>query len=197
MAYKDIYQFTITLKDIKPAIWRRIQVPENYTFWDFHVAIQDAMGWTDSHLHAFKMINPKTNKTEELGIPGDIDFEEFVMHAGWEENIADWFLEENDKASYNYDFGDDWKHEIVLEKIVPKEDGVKYPVCLGGERACPPEDCGGIWGYEELLETISNPEDEEYERMMQWLGGNFDPEYFSSKKVKFDNPKKRLNNLLD
>lgn len=197
MAYKNVYQFKITMKDIKPAIWRRIQVPENYTFWDLHVAIQDSMGWTDSHLHAFRMVNPETEEQEEIGIPDDSEFAEYPMLAGWEEDIADWFSEDNKKANYNYDFGDDWNHEVVLEKILPKEEGVKYPVCLDGKRACPPEDCGGVWGYEELLETIKNPDHEEYENMMTWLGGEFDPEHFDAGRVKFDNPKKRLKNLFE
>ena len=197
MAYKNVYQFKITMKEIKPAIWRRIQVPENYTFWDLHVAIQDSMGWTDSHLHAFKIINPEIEESEEIGIPDDSEFAEFPMLAGWEENIADWFSEENNKANYNYDFGDDWNHYVVLEKILPKEEGVKYPICLDGKRACPPEDCGGVWGYENLLEIIKNPDHEEYEKMMEWLGGGFDPEHFEAGKVKFDNPKKRLKNLFE
>ena len=197
MAYKNVYQFKITMKEIKPAIWRRIQVPENYTFWDLHVAIQDSMGWTDSHLHAFKIINPEIEESEEIGIPDDSEFAEFPMLAGWEENIADWFSEENNKANYNYDFGDDWNHYVVLEKILPKEEGVKYPICLDGKRACPPEDCGGVWGYENLLEIIKNPDHEEYEEMMEWLGGGFDPEHFEAGKVKFDNPKKRLKNLFE
>jgi hypothetical protein len=196
MAYKNVYQFKITLKEITPAVWRRIQVPENYTFWDLHVAIQDSMGWTNAHLHAFNMIHPETGESEEIGIPDDSDFAEIPMLAGWEENIADWFSKENMKADYNYDFGDDWNHEVVLEKILPKETGKKYPICLDGERACPPEDCGGVWGYEDLLETIRNPDHEEYENMMTWLGRGFDPDYFDPEKVKFNDPKKRLKNLF-
>jgi hypothetical protein len=85
---------------------------------------------------------------------------------------------EKQKFTYEYDFGDSWEHEILIEKILQPEAGVRYPVCITGKRACPPEDCGGIWGYADLLETIKNPDDEEYEEMMEWLGGDFDPEAF-------------------
>ncbi len=197
MAYKNVYQFKITLQDISPAIWRRIQVPENYTIWDLHVAIQDSMGWTDSHLHAFRIKNPDTGEIEEIGIPDDSEFAEFPMLAGWEEDMADWFSEENNKANYNYDFGDNWNHDLVLEKILPKDAKVKYPICMEGERACPPEDCGSVPGYESLLEVIKNPDDEEYEDMMTWLGGRYDPDAFVTNKVKFDNPKKRLDYMLE
>ncbi|MBN2535465.1 MAG: plasmid pRiA4b ORF-3 family protein [Spirochaetales bacterium] len=194
--FKNVYQFKITLQDISPVIWRRIQVPENYTFWDLHVAIQDSMGWTDSHLHAFRLKNPETDEVEEIGIPEDSDFAEFPMLAGWEEDIADWFSEENNSANYNYDFGDDWNHDLVLERILPKEANTKYPVCLAGERACPPEDCGSVPGYERLCEIIKNPDAEEYDEMMEWLGGKYDPDEFDCKQVVFDNPKKRLKNVL-
>jgi hypothetical protein len=90
-----------------------------------------------------------------------------------------------------YDFGDGWEHEIVFEGIEDQVQKKKYPLCLAGSRACPPEDCGGTWGYEELLETLRNPSHEEYESMLEWLGGSYDPEAFDSTKVRFTSPKKR------
>ncbi len=194
--YSNIYQFKISLEGISPPIWRRIQVPENYSFWDLHVAIQDSMGWLDSHLHSFILKNPSTGEKEEIGIPSDDFIDEIPMLPGWKENISKWFKEENKKVEYIYDFGDDWHHGVTLEKIMPTEERIKYPRCIAGKRACPPEDCGGVWGYHDLLEIISNPAHEEYEEMMEWLGGEYDPEAFEPTKVEFDNPKERLKNIL-
>ncbi|MDA8172652.1 MAG: plasmid pRiA4b ORF-3 family protein [Nitrospiraceae bacterium] len=136
--YEKVYQFKIALEGIKPPIWRRIQVPENYTFWDLHVAIQDAMGWTDSHLHNFVIKNPSTGRREEIGIPTD-DFMEVKIIPGWKKKIANYFSNRNDKAEYIYDYGDDWQHSIQLEKIIDRKENIAYPVCTGGARACPPE----------------------------------------------------------
>jgi len=190
----NVYQFKISLLEVKPPIWRRIQVVENYTFWDLHVAIQDAMGWTDSHLHEFNIINPNTTKNMVIGFPDELAGfinEDRIVLAGWEQSISDFFSLDNPKAKYDYDFGDDWQHEIVLEKILPIESKVKYPRCLEGGRACPPEDCGGIWGYSELLEILVDPKHPDYQERIEWLGGEFHPESFDIKKVHFDNPKKR------
>ncbi len=189
--YNQVFQFKITLKGIKPPIWRRIQVPEIYTFWDLHVAIQDAMGWDDYHFHEFEMVNPSTGLRENIGIPAPDEVFDRAVLPGWGEKIADFFSMANRTASYVYDFGDSWVHKIQLEKICPREKNIKYPICIKGKRACPPEDCGGVWGYTELLEIINNPEHEEYEEMMEWLGGGFDPEHFDTAEVGFDDPDKR------
>ena len=186
-----VYQFKISLLEVKPLIWRRIQVVETYTFWDLHVAIQDAMGWEDYHLHEFNIINPKTGKNTIIGIPDEDGFSERVTLAGWEQNISDFFSTENQKAKYAYDFGDGWEHKIVLEKIIPTEPKIKFPQCVAGARSCPPEDCGGPWGYEHLLETIKNPRHPEYKEKIRWLGKRFNAENFDAEKVRFDNPTKR------
>jgi hypothetical protein len=187
--FDRIYQFKITLKGIKPNIWRRIQVPETYSFWDLHVAVQDAMGWQDYHLHDFTVHNPRTRKKERIGIP-DEDFDlEFLP--GWELNIADYFSMRNNTAMYVYDYGDDWIHIMKLEKILPRVESNKYPRCVDGERACPPEDCGGIHGYAEFLQAIMDPRHEQHENMLSWAGGNFEPEVFAPHKVRFDDPGKR------
>ncbi|VVB87069.1 Plasmid pRiA4b ORF-3-like protein [uncultured archaeon] len=187
--FTQVYQFKITLEGIRPPIWRRIQVPETYTFWDLHVAIQDAMGWSDCHLHEFEILNPSTGLKVNIGLPGD-ELDRKIL-IDWNQKIADYFTMENPLASYAYDFGDNWEHKIQLEKILPREQNVNYPVCIKGKRACPPEDCGGIGGYYDLLEIISDPENEEYEEMMEWVGGKFDPEHFDVKEVSFDDPDKR------
>ena len=189
--FSNVYQFKITLKGIKPPIWRRIQVQGNYTFWDLHVAIQDAMGWLDCHLHHFEIFNPVTGMKEEIGIPD----EEFIMEreilAGWEQDMANYYSSENNRSDYIYDYGDNWVHKVKLEKIFPPEKGRKYPVCVAGKRACPPEDCGGTRGYKLFLEAIMDPNNEEYEETLTWTGGDFEPEHFNPEKVKFDDPFKR------
>lgn len=186
---QQVYQFKIMLEEIKPPIWRRIQVPATYTFWDLHVAIQDAMGWQDYHLHQFDVQNPKSGKKDEIGIPHE-EYENNTL-AGWETPIASYFSLENKKAKYVYDFGDNWKHRILLEKILSQNPGSHYPICIAGERACPPEDCGGIWGYDDLLEIIQDKKHEEYESTMEWLGGHFNPEEFEAQNVHFDDPGER------
>jgi len=189
--YDQVYQFKITLKGTKPPIWRRIQVPETYTFWDLHVAIQDAMGWDDYHLHEFIFTLPITKIEAHIGIPMEDDLDE-TMLPGWEINISDFFSLENPKGDYCYDFGDGWQHDIILEEILPRETGVIYPKCVDGKHACPPEDCGGIGGYVEFLEVIGDPANERHEDMLDWVGGSFDPEDFNPSEVKFDDPAKRF-----
>ena len=190
--FSDVYQFKVALQEISPPIWRRIQVPASYTFWDLHVAIQDAMGWLDYHLHEFEILNPKTGESEHIGIPDDDGFEDDIQPLpGWEIQISDYFSSENPDAIYSYDFGDDWKHAITLEQIVQKDPDASYPRCMAGERACPPEDCGGIFGYEEFLQAIQDPEHEEHDSMLEWVGGSFDPEGFDPGQVSFDDPRAR------
>lgn len=164
--FDQVYQFKITLKDIKPLIWRRIQVPKTYTFWDFHVAIQDSMGWFDGHLHEFEINNPLTELKILIGIPEE-EFADYKVLPGWKIKIADYFLRENKSANYIYDFGDNWEHKITLEKILLKENNVTYPLCVKGERACPPEDCGGTYRYEDFLKIIGDPDDEQHEEMLE------------------------------
>lgn len=191
--FDKVYQFKITLQDIKPPIWRRIQVPETYMFWDLHVAIQGVMGWTDTHLHEFVIKNPKTGRKVNIGIP-DEDFGRKVSE-GWKKRIADFFSLSNPKAKYDYDFGDNWQHIVTLEEILPRQEGVEYPLCVGGKRACPPEDCGGPYGYEDFLSIIMEPDHEEHNSMLEWVGGEFHPEHFDCTEIVFDDPVERLENL--
>ncbi|MEW6685392.1 MAG: plasmid pRiA4b ORF-3 family protein [Candidatus Edwardsbacteria bacterium] len=187
-----VYQFKITLDGIKPPIWRRIQVPETYNFWELHVAIQDAMGWYDCHLHEFNIEHPETGEEIAIGIPDEEGWDYKKLLTDWEENIANYFSLENKRAKYTYDFGDNWEHTIELEKILVREKDKKYPVCMDGKRACPPEDVGSIPGYEEFIEIIKDPEHEQYEEMLKWVGGKFDPEHFNPKEIVFDDPKVRF-----
>ncbi|WP_078810414.1 plasmid pRiA4b ORF-3 family protein [Selenihalanaerobacter shriftii] len=109
--------------------------------------------------------------------------------------MADYFTEENKTVNYIYDFSDYWQHIIEFEEIKPAKKEMDYPICVEGERACPPEDCSGIPGYQRILEILNNPDDEEYERIIEWLDEDYDPDYFDPSTVKFDNPQKRLQKL--
>jgi hypothetical protein len=189
----DIYRFKINLKDIRPLIWRRIEVPGAYTFWDLHCAIQDAFGWQDAHLHQFRI--GKQPNDIVIGIPNE-DLDMYEILPGWDEQISERFdLQVNKKAIYEYDFGDDWEHNVLLEKIAPAEKGFRYPRCMDGGRACPPEDCGGSYGYTELIEIISDPHNRQYKEMTAWLGVPFDPEAFDIENVTFADSRKRLRML--
>lgn len=190
-----VLRFRITLAEVEPPIWRRIEVPARYTFWDLHVAIQDAMGWRDYHLHAFRVVNPDTGRAEEIGIPEDEADTQF--HPGWEIPVAPYFAGPGASAAYDYDFGDGWKHEVVLEASGIEAKATRYPRCVAGERACPPEDCGGPRGYADLLDSLADPESEDHLEKAEWVGDDFDPEAFSAEDVVFDNPEKRLEIALD
>ena len=187
---KDVvYQFKVTLKHVRPPIWRRIVVPGSYSFWDLHVAIQDAMGWLDGHLHAFRGRSPRTGQAFQVGC--DLDEGESIR-PGWKVAIADHFREPGDHVEYDYDFGDGWEHVIVLEKVSTRVPQVTYPLCLKGARACPPEDCGGIPGYSDLLRKLHGSDAGELAEIREWLGRDFDPDAFDPREVHFDDPQERL-----
>ncbi|MEA3523649.1 MAG: plasmid pRiA4b ORF-3 family protein [Campylobacterota bacterium] len=197
---KRIYQFLITLEGIEPTVWRRIQVPEAFSFWDLHMAIQDAFGWTNSHLHEFFY----RSKGLKIGMPMDDGFTdpEDLPEAGWEMDIEELFEDVGDSMSYLYDFGDSWSHDVLLEGILLQPKKVKFSRCIDGERMAPPEDCGGVFGYEQLLEVINDPKNEEYKEMIEWLKGQygrkkFDPDSFDVSSVKFKNPQKQLELWLE
>lgn len=174
-----IYQIQIALKGIKPKIWRRVLVQSDLFLKDLHKIIQTSMGWTNSHLHQF--IKDRTYYQERSE---DDDFWNEFKNVDYKEiKISDLLKKEKDKIVYEYDFGDGWAHDIVLEKIHPYEKDKQFPICLTGKMNCPPEDCGGIWGYSNMLEILKNPEDEEYDEILEWLGEEFDPEYFEINEV--------------
>jgi len=181
-----IYQFKITLLHTDPAIWRRIQVPGTYTFADLHMAIQAAMGWENEHLHAFRI-----GKRSEINISDDHDdffeddFGDENTFNGKETEITQFMHSPGDQAIYEYDMGDSWLHEVLLEGVFLKEKGIKYPRCIAGERACPPEDCGGIPGFYGILEALTSPGDPESQEILKWLGKKYDPEKFDPAAVKF------------
>jgi hypothetical protein len=187
-----MYQFRVILQGTQPMVWRRILVPGTYSFWDLHVAIQDAMGWLDCHLHLFRLRNPGTGEVDQIGIPIDDPFDDMEpCLPGWEVAMARYFRGPGDRADYEYDFGDGWRHEVVLEVISDRLPSAQYPICLDGARACPPEDCGGTHGYKELLVVLCDPTHEEYPSTLQWVGAGYDPAAFDPRNVRFDDPKKR------
>ena len=169
-----IHQLKITLKHIKPPIWRRIEVPADIKLGKLHDVIQITMGWTDSHLHAF--IAGQT----VYGAPDP----EFGGGTKNERNVRlDSIVKAGGKLVYEYDFGDGWVHEIKVEKVLDADPATHYPRCTAGKRACPPEDSGGLYGYEEFLAAISDPDHPEHSAMIDWIGGEFDPEAFDQVEV--------------
>jgi len=188
----QVLQFKIELQEISPIIWRRILVPSDYNFWDLHVAIQDSMGWKDYHLHHFEIRGKGKRKEAHIGIP-DFDRMEDLeeVYPGWEIPVFVYFNDLGVKAKYLYDYGDSWMHAVQLEGFLYQEKGIKYPICIGGERACPPEDCGGVSGYYNVFETLSDTTTDDYEDMKLWAVKDWNPECFYKDLVKFDNPYKR------
>lgn len=165
----NIYQLKVTLKRSKPPIWRRILVDNDITLSKLHQILQPVMGWYDYHLHQF-IINGTYYGEPDLDDP-EVKNENRIK-------LNEVISKPDDKFIYEYDFGDSWEHIILLEKILESEDGVHYPICINGKRACPPEDCGGIWGFQDLLEAIQDTTHPEHKNMLEWLGGSFDPEEF-------------------
>ena len=190
--FDHILQVKITLLGIKPPIWRRIQIPSHYSFWDLHVAIQDAMGWMDSHLHMFRLHDPKSRKPIFIGIPDeDGFFDDPEILPGWDFPVSRFITLADRSTKYEYDFGDGWSHSVSLERIEPRQPKRQYPVCIAGRRACPPEDCGGIPGYYRVLEAIGDSTDDEHDSMLEWVGGSYDPDAFDKTTVTFDDPHER------
>ena len=169
-ALHSIYQLKITLQRSKPPIWRRVLVPGNYSLEKLHWIIQVTMGWSGGHLHEFFIGG------SSYGEPHP-EYGEAVKNES-KYTIKQAVGSKIQKFTYIYDFGDNWRHEIVVEKSFPPEEGGLYPVCIKGKRACPPEDVGGIWGYEEMIEALSNPEHEEHDSFLEWVDEDFDPETF-------------------
>ena len=169
---EPIYQLKITLEGIQPPVWRQVLVPGDFTLGDLHEVIQATFGWWDYHLHQF--IVGETYYAS----PDVDDFEEFSAEDEDGVTLRQVAPGEGFAFRYQYDFGDDWLHHILVEEIGVPEPGKEYPVVVDGQRACPPEDVGGIWGYENFLRAIADPEHEEHEEFLEWVGGEFDPEAF-------------------
>jgi hypothetical protein len=173
---KKILQLTITLQEVEPAVWRRVLVPADSTFAQLHHVVQLAMGWMDSHLHCFNI------GERSIGMP-HIEEE----HPGLEDErrvrLESVVREKGAMFAYEYDYGDGWEHALVVEDVIEPDDRFAYPLCIGGARACPPEDCGGPTGYEELLRTLRSARHPEHDHLLTWIGGYFDPKSFDANAV--------------
>jgi hypothetical protein len=166
---KTVYQLKATILDIKPPVWRRIVVPAEITLSRLHDVLQAAFGWWDCHLHEFEIDGSRYGIDDGEGWEPPKDERRARLNA---------VAKDGSSFIYVYDFGDYWRHKVVIEKVTAAAPGARYPVCVGGRRACPPEDCGGPWGYEGFLEAIQDPDHEEHDEMLEWVGGHFDPDAF-------------------
>jgi hypothetical protein len=166
----DIYQLKVTLVGTKPPIWRRLLVPADLILANLHGILQTAMGWQNAHLYDFSVGKQLYGRPDPDGPPTINDRKV---------RLDEVLLEVRSKLVYTYDMGDGWEHSVVVEKRLPADPDAAYPVCIAGERACPPEDCGGLPGFYGLLEALQNPEDERGEEMLEWLGREYDPAAFS------------------
>jgi hypothetical protein len=167
---KSIHVLKVTLLNTKPPIWRRVEVASTATLADLHHVVQRAMGWYDCHLHEFEIdrVRYGIDDGEGWGDP---------PHDERRARLLD-VAPEGAKFEYTYDFGDDWRHRIVVESVIPAASGVRYPRCTAGKRACPPEDVGGPWGFQGFLEAIGDPRHEEHTDFLEWVGGGFSPSRF-------------------
>ena len=173
----SIYQLKATLQGSHPVIWRRIQVLGDIPLSRLHAVLQIVMGWTNSHLHGFRANgrvygepDPEFSGTMEMLDERQVRLDQVAP------SVKSHF-------SYEYDFGDSWEHAIVVEKIRPPAPDVRYPYCLAGKRACPPDDVGGVWGYADFLKAIRNSRHPEHAEMLEWVGGAFDPTAFDLRGV--------------
>src|SRR6266849_2543272 len=167
----SIFQLKVSLEDTRPLIWRRILVPSNFTLDKLHAVLQEAMGWTNSHLHQFTLHDRRIGDPrvdEDAGPQLEDERKVHLVH----------LLGEGQRFVYEYDFGDGWTHELLVEKVLAPDERLQYPLCIAGARACPPEDVGGVGGYENFLEAMRDPEHEEHDQIVTWVGGVFDPEGF-------------------
>jgi hypothetical protein len=166
---RQIHQLRIALVDVSPQVWRRVLVPGGYTLDRVHRVIQYAMGWKDMHLHSFDIGGQQYGEPDPVGELALRDELDTRLNA-----VAG----KGDVFRYTYDFGDWWEHEVTVEDVFGAEPDERYPMCVDGARACPPEDVGGGYGYRELLQALDNPDHPRHEEMRSWLGRHYDPEWF-------------------
>lgn len=200
---EQVYELKIVLKGTKPPIQRRIAVASDILLSDLHEVIQIVMGWDDDHLHQFviRNSNPKPKPEQIRMLAAKMEFAKLAAMMRPDRCFSDPQSELEDvederkvrlneiaptvksKIVYEYDFGDGWEHSIEVVKIGPPAQGVKYPMCISGKGACPPEDCGGVWGYYDMLEILKNPKHQRYEEIAEWMPPEFDPDYFNVEEV--------------
>jgi hypothetical protein len=165
-----IYQLRIQLRGVRPPVWRRVLVPGEMSLAELHEVVQTAMGWSNSHLHEFEVEGAR------YGLPDpDWGLDEVV-----DESRVKLFrvAREGSRLRYAYDFGDGWVHDVTVEKVAGWQPATRYPCCIAGRRACPPEDVGGPWGYQDFLVAVGDPGHGGHEQWVEWVGGRFDPAEF-------------------
>jgi Plasmid pRiA4b ORF-3-like protein len=168
----------IALRGVRPPVWRRVRVTSDMTLRMLHQVIQEAMGWEDAHLHEFEVGKRRYGEPSDDLWPGmERTFSENGVRLG---ALVDQGVT---RFRYVYDFGDGWEHEVVVEKVGPVDPEQQYPSLITGKRACPPEDCGGVYGYYRLLEVLADPSDEEHAELTEWVGGEFDPERLDTERI--------------
>ncbi len=167
---QKIYEVHISIEGSVPMIWRKLQVINTTSLLDFHKILQTSLGWTNTHLFEFDSGKKIYSGDEDLSSLENTQ-------------LCDVLKTENDKLIYNYDFGDFWEHIIFIEKIIDRVSDQFYPQCIDGENECPPEDCGGILRYKQMVKTIANPKNKDYKETIDWLREDFDPKYFNKDEI--------------
>jgi hypothetical protein len=190
-------QYLVVLAGTDPLVWRRIRIPATYSFWDLHVAVQDAMGWLDCHLHRFRVLDPRSGTTVIIGIPDEDVPNDPSLVTGWNEFPLDYMVGDVPPMHYVYDFGDDWQHALIFEGFEQADGRRKKPQCVAGAGACPPEDSGGAAYYSMLLAAKADSAHPDHETALAILEGAPDPTSFSVAAIRFDDPKKRWHIAFD
>lgn len=175
-----VFKLKITLRGIELPIWRRVLVRSDMSFRALSEVLQDAMGWLNCHLHVFEVEGRAIGFSDK-----EIDWDdpETAAEDGRKVRLDDVLVDRGTVFTYEYDFGDGWEHAIALEEILELDPRIAYPICIAGARACPPEDAGGVGGYEHLLEVLADPKHEEHDDVLTWVGGLYDPEGFDVNRV--------------
>ncbi len=168
LPFQNVLQILIELEGVDPTVWRRILVPETFFWSDLHPILQAAMGWGMEHDYEFILEEKNGHEVDHQTLG--------------ETRVAD-SVKADETFEYLYDPEDQWRHKVTIEAILPKNKLMQYPVCIGGENACPPEECGGIKGYEDLLACVEDPSSEDHKNVMEWVGGFFDPVGFDANYV--------------
>lgn len=165
-----VYQLKITLRSVKPPVWRRIVVRSDADLAELAAILEAAMGWLGGHLHAFESADARYAMPDPEWPDDDLDERAF--------QLRDVLPDMGSKLRWDYDFGDGWEHDVAVEGIGPQRSDFDGPICLAGSMACPPEDCGGPMGYEDLLDALSDPAHPEHDRMRKWAPPDFEPTFF-------------------
>lgn len=174
----DIYQPRVTLLHSRPAIWRRLLVPTRTKLSELHAILQGAFGWHECHLHQFTTADDRRFTDQSMMIDSDEDLEDERKAT-----LADHLSLDQPRMLYEYDFGDGWEHGIELQEVIAPDPKIRYPRCVAGKNAGPPEDCGGVWGYADLIKIMKNPQHPEHAEYREWLGRDLDPTAFDIEEV--------------